>query len=85
MTNLTTFFLVLFVYIIGAILAYGRAYAEFKDIKFALCNSLLSWIAFLFGAGFWKQRTRFLQFRPVVAKRKRNLEEDLEFAEKHME
>lgn len=65
MTYLTTFFLIL-IYIIGAILAYGRAYAAFQDVGFAVKTSLFSWCGFVIGLSFWVRNECILQFRKAL-------------------
>lgn len=67
MTYLTTFFLIL-IYIIGAVLAYGRAYAAFQNITFAIMNATISWFGLFIGTiSFIIIRDRFyLQFRRPI-------------------
>lgn len=91
-----TIILIILVYLVGAVLAYGRCYAGFYEIdenypmlppsidRFAFIPALLSWLGFLVGLVIYvfNSERYFLKFskKPLVEKFQIFLKENPEYA-----
>lgn len=62
--------IILTIYLVGSVLAYGRAYGAYTDRTFALTNAIFSWVGFGIGVIYYSigdfgiyDESRFLRFK----------------------
>lgn len=85
---MTILLMIFLIYIIGCVLAFGRAYGEFQKASAGVFFAMFSWVGFLTGSALYRYDKAFIAFpsfrKPEPIKKPKTMPDELWSKVKHL-